>query len=210
MCAQPNHSREVLWERVADGDESCLGELLDTFRNYLYLVARTQIDMHLAVRVSPSDVVQETFLHACAKYSQFRGTTEAELLAWIRKILVNNILSAFERHIQAEKRDIRRERPLYALTLALESSSADVDAALADQAPSPSEQASQRELAAEVADQISELPPHYREVIVLRNLEGLQFDEIAARMGRKVDSVRQLWTRGIRRLRLNQQEEPSP
>ena len=205
MAGQTQRRNELL-RRVEGGDPSCLGELLHTFHNYLHLVARTQIDMHLAVRVSPSDVVQETYMHACAKFDGFRGKTEAELLSWLRKILINNILSAFEKHIQAEKRDIRRERPLHVLAKTIEESSNRLESALADQSPSPSEQIRTRETAAEVADQLGELPPHYREVILLRNLEGLAFEEIGQRMGRSSASVRQLWTRAIRRLRLKHKD----
>jgi RNA polymerase sigma-70 factor (ECF subfamily) len=60
----------------------------------------------------------------------------------------------------------------------------------------------ERETSALVADRLAELPPSYREVILLRNLEGLSFDEVAQRMGKTSPAVRQLWTRAIRRLKL--------
>ena len=56
---------------------------------------------------------------------------------------------------------------------------------LADRGPSPSAPMQQRERAVALADQLARLPPQYRDVIVLRNLQGLSFEEVADRMDRK-------------------------
>src|SRR3954452_10215216 len=93
--------------RADDGDS--LGKLLELYRNYLHLMARAQIDLHLQGRANPSDVVQETFVQACANFGQFRGSTEPELLAWLRRILVNTLAGLVERQMKARKRDVRRE-----------------------------------------------------------------------------------------------------
>ena len=52
-----------------------------------------------------------------------------------------------------------------------------------------------------LADQLSHLPPHYRDVIVLRNLQGLSFEEVADRMERKPGAVRMLWLRAIEKFK---------
>ena len=52
-----------------------------------------------------------------------------------------------------------------------------------------------------LAEVLSRLPDDYREVIVLRNLQGLSHEEVAARMGRNVGAVRMLWVRALARLR---------
>ena len=163
-----------------------LGSLLELYRNYLLLLARTQVDLHLRGRVNPSDVVQETFLRACRSFGRFRGTTEQELIVWLRRILVNELARTVERQMGAQKRDVRREVSLQRRIAVLDQSSVVVD---------------RRELAAVVADQLAELPEHYRDVIVLRNLEGLSFDVVAERMGRSTGAVRALWMRALDRLR---------
>jgi RNA polymerase sigma-70 factor (ECF subfamily) len=194
-------SPEQLLAEARQGQGERLGALLELYRNYLYLLARTQIDLHLQARANPSDVVQETFLHACRHFRQFRGTTEAELLAWLRRILVRNLARLVEKQVLTQKRDVRREVSLDQRRRALHASSSRFEAALASQVSSPSAQAQRRELAALVADQLAALPPAYREVIVLRNLEGLPFDEVARRMGRSAGAVRVLWLRALDRLR---------
>jgi RNA polymerase sigma-70 factor (ECF subfamily) len=194
--------------RAQEGDEEGLGLLLQSYRNYLHLVARTQIDLHLAARVNPSDIVQETFLQACRGFGQFRGRTQAELLTWLRQILVHNIVSAFNRHMRSQKRDVRRERSLEVIARNVDCSSQHIEAALAAQGSSPSVCAQRQELAALVADRLAELPPRYREVVVLRNLEGLTFEEVGARMGNTRQAARKLWAKAIDQLRLEPPQEP--
>ena len=66
---------------------------------------------------------------------------------------------------------------------------------------SGSEKLAKRERAVLLADAIKSLPPDYGEVMILRHLEGLPIADVAARMGRSVDSVKKLWVRGVVRLR---------
>ena len=66
-----------LLDRARHGSQSSLGALLQQYRNYLVVLAATQIEKRLQPRVSPSDVVQETMLRAHKNFGQFRGTTEA-------------------------------------------------------------------------------------------------------------------------------------
>jgi RNA polymerase sigma-70 factor, ECF subfamily len=103
--------------------------------------------------------------------------------------------------VRAQKRDVRRSRSLDQRLRMLEDSSANVEAALLCHSGSPSAQAQRRELAALLADQLAKLPASHREVIVLRHLEGLAFEEVARRMGRTAGAVRVLWLRALDRLR---------
>jgi RNA polymerase sigma-70 factor (ECF subfamily) len=66
---------------------------------------------------------------------------------------------------------------------------------------SPSERAARREQGVLLANALARLPAHYREVIVLRHLEGLKFAEVARRMGRTIDSVKKMWTPALAELR---------
>jgi RNA polymerase sigma-70 factor (ECF subfamily) len=192
---------EQLLAAARQGQREPLGALLELYRNYLHLVARTQIDLHLQARLNPSDLVQETFLEAFRDFGQFRGATETELLGWLRRILVHNLARVVEKQLLADKRNARREVSLEQRLRSLEHSTAKVEAALLSQGSSPSAQAQRRELAAVLADQLAKLPANYRDVIVLRNLEGLAFDEVARRMGRTSGAVRVLWMRALNRLR---------
>jgi RNA polymerase sigma-70 factor (ECF subfamily) len=204
-----NGQLEQLLAQARQGDRDSLGTLLELYRNYLYLLARTQVDLHVQGRTSASDLVQETYLQACSHFQQFRGNTEKELLGWLRRILVNSLGRLVEKQLRAQKRDARREVSLERRLDMMERSSANLEAALVSQCSSPSAQAQRRELAAFVADQLARLPAPYRDVIILRNLEGLPFDEVARRMDRTPGAARILWLRALDQLRQLHQGEDS-
>src|SRR5262245_61793799 len=84
---------------------------LQQFRSYLYLLARSHIGSRHRARLDPSDIVQQTLFDAHQKQAQFRGTSEGELLGWLRQILANNLADAV-RGLARAKRDLARERPL--------------------------------------------------------------------------------------------------
>jgi RNA polymerase sigma-70 factor, ECF subfamily len=183
------------------GDQQQLGRLLTLYRNYLTILATTQLDARLRRRVSPSDVVQEAMLGAYRDFPKFRGSSERELLGWLRQILINCLHHAFDAHVQAGRRDVRREISLDEMNGAMDRSVARLAAVIADKGPSPSAPAHERERAVAIADQLAKLKPDDRDVIVLRNLQGLSFEEVADRMGRKPGAVRMLWLRAIERFR---------
>lgn len=178
-----------------------LGQLLQLYRNYLTILATAQLDARLRRRLSPSDLVQDALLGAYRDFGQFRGGSERELLAWLRQILINCLHHAYETHIKAGRRDMRREVSLDDVGQALDRSAMRLGQCLADRVHSPSAPAHARERAVEIADQLAKLRPDYREVIVLRNLQGLSFEEVAQRMERKPGAVRMLWLRAIEQFR---------
>ena len=98
-------------------------------------------------------------------------------------------------------RDARRKISIEQLSSALDRSVVNFAQVLADRGPSPSAPARQRERAVALADQLAKLRPQYRDVIVLRNLQGLSFEEVAERMNRKPGAVRMLWLRAIEKFK---------
>jgi RNA polymerase sigma-70 factor (ECF subfamily) len=194
MIADP----EVLLQEARAGDAATLGRLLELYRRYLALLARVQIGQRLQGKVDASDIVQETFLEAHRNFPRFRGASEAEFVSWLRQILAANLADLLRRYLGAKGRDVRLEREI---ELAVGRSSVLLDRGLVAPHSSPSQQAMRREQAVLLADALEQLPDDYRDVLVLRHLEGLTFPQVAERMGRSLDSVEKLWMRGLARLR---------
>jgi RNA polymerase sigma-70 factor (ECF subfamily) len=198
MVPHDEGDREELLARARAGEDGALGRLLERYRAYLTLLARLQIGRRLQGKADPADMVQETFLEAARHFARFRGETEPELTAWLRQVLATCLAHLVRRYCGTQARDVRLERMLEG---ELDRSSWTIDRGLIASHSTPSQRASRREQAVLLADALDRLPPDYREVIVLRHLEGLTFPEVARRMGRSLDSVEKLWVRALPRLR---------
>src|SRR5947209_5575652 len=130
------------------------GKPLESYRDYLRLLARLHLDPRLRGKLDPSDIVQETLLKAHQAKGQFRGTTDAELAAWLRQILARVLAHAL-RDLGRARRDVGRERSMEA---ALEQSSVRLEAWLASEASSPGERAERNEQIARLATALEALP----------------------------------------------------
>ena len=129
---------EGLLDKAKNGEKESLGQLLQLYRNYLTILATTQLDRKLRQRMNPSDLVQEAMLAAHCDFAKFRGSTEREFLAWLRQILINCLHHAVETHVRAKMRDVRREISVERANAALDRSAAGFAQVLADRGPSPS------------------------------------------------------------------------
>src|SRR5436309_11800814 len=194
MTADPEH----LLQEARGGDAATLGRLLDLYRGYLGLLARVQIGQRLQGKFDASDLVQETYLEAHRNFARFQGTSEGQFVRWLRQILAARLTDLLRRYLGTQGRDVRLEREI---AEGLDRSTVLLDGGLIAPGSSPSQQASRREQSVLLADSLAQLPDDYREVLVLRHLEGLTFPEVAARLDRSLDSVEKLWMRGLVRLR---------
>jgi RNA polymerase sigma-70 factor (ECF subfamily) len=186
-----------LIERARAADTSALAGLLELYRNYLRLLARTGIDAAVRRKADPSDLVQETMLKATQHFAGFRGTTEAELAAWLRQILAQSLIDHARRY-RTSGRNVMRER---SLTDLLDRSSIALSGLVARRAEGSHSLPRGRDAGVILAEAMAELADDDREVITLRNLEQLEWADIAAKMRRTPDAARRLWVRALRRLR---------
>jgi RNA polymerase sigma-70 factor (ECF subfamily) len=188
---------EVTVQIAAARRAGTAAELLDSYRNYLRLLAQTWLDASLRGKYDRSDLIQETLIKANDRFDQFAGRTEGELVAWLRQILARQLADA-ARRFHGATRDVARESPVAQF---LDASSCSLGRLLPAREPSPSESAQRREMSVLLADALAEMKDEYRDVIVLRNLQELSWPEIGERMGKSQGAVRMLWTRALKELR---------
>src|SRR5262245_37838915 len=177
------------------GSGEALGRLLESCRGYLLMVAEGELAAEVKAKEAASDLVQDTFLEAQRDFLQFHGASEAELLAWLRRLLLNNAANVTRRY-RTGKRSVERELAL------------DAQAYLPGEADSPSGQAVANEQAAALARALERLPADHRQILRLRYEEGRAFEEIAAIMGRSANAVRKLFARAVERVQ--QEVETNP
>lgn len=180
------------------GDPIASDEFARRYRPWLTILARSQLGRRLSGKADHSDVVQLALLEAVKGIPQFRGTTEMEFEAWLRKVLAHALSHEIRRFAGTASRDLDRE---VSLDQELEQSSMRLATVLAANDSSPSAVAARKEGALHLAAALARLNDDYRDVIVLRNIEGLSHEQVAERMNRNVGAVRMLWVRALARLR---------
>jgi RNA polymerase sigma-70 factor (ECF subfamily) len=200
QCQSPESlfEPELLLVLAKGGDGAALGRLLERYRNYVGLLVRLQVGRRLRTKVDIEDLLQEIWLEIHRKIALFRGESEREFLSWARRLIGSILANQVRHYIGTKARDLRLER---ALADELDQSSRALNESLIAGHSSPSQQAVRREQAVLLADALHDLPEDYREVIILRQLEGLSFPDVARRMGRTEDSVKNVWLRALARLR---------
>lgn len=138
---------------------------------------------------SAADAAQEAFLSAYRNLRSFRG---GSFRSWLLRIATNACYDSLR---------ARKRRP----AVSLEASADDEDAAsplqVPDPAESPDDTALRRELAGAIQEGLASLPDDQRAVLVLSDIEGLSYEEIASVTGTNLGTVKSRLSRGRSRLR---------
>ncbi len=175
---------------------------LEQYRNYLKLLADLQLSPRLRVKEGASDIVQQTMLDAHQDLAGFRGKSEAELRAWLRMILTNNLLTLARRY-GTLKRATGRE---VTLQHQLEKSSALLHHNLVAEQTSPSEALIKKERSEQLAEALLKLLEDERSAVILKHYHNWSVAEIAQHLGRTQEAVAGLLRRGLKKLRGHLQE----
>jgi RNA polymerase sigma-70 factor (ECF subfamily) len=179
------------------GDAAARDRLFGSCRSFVATAARFHLQRRLQAKVDASDVVQQSLLEAHRGFDGFAGETPQEWLAWLKRIVAHNAFDVAKRYRGTAKRDAGREVPL----AAHDDASHGWHEHPVDPASSPSGRAIRWEQELLLAAAVEELDEDHREVLFLRNIERLPFEEVARRMGRSSGACRMLWMRAIAAVR---------
>ena len=86
-----------------------MGSLLQSYWQSLWSHAANQLDLPLLSKKSASDIVQDTFLEAHNSIAEFQGSTPKEFHGWLQSILINNLRDTWRKHLNTQKRHVRKE-----------------------------------------------------------------------------------------------------
>lgn len=186
--------------QAARGDRQALGALLEENRPLLLRMFRIRLDRRIQARVDASDVVQEVFLEAGRRLPEYLRERPMPFPLWLRFLGVQRVAALHRFHLGAQARDARREAGLRRRAL-LESSTAALAERIAESGPSPSQEASRREIEARVRRALGALEEDDREVLALRHFEQLGNAEAAAVLGIEPAAAGKRYLRALRRLR---------
>lgn len=204
MCESETSKITELIEQARRGDAECREQLFELCRKYLGFAARAQVESWLKVKVDASDLVQQTMLEAHRDFDRFKGGSEGELLAWLRRILLHNVADFIRHYRGTAKRQVCREVPFRDPADTGMRGGAPEPAAAGE---TPSQHLLRQDNQLRVAEALEKLPADYQEVVLLRNLQRLPFSEVAELMGRSRPAVQMLWKRAIDKLRQVMEDE---
>jgi RNA polymerase sigma-70 factor (subfamily 1) len=172
----------------------------EQYRDRLKLMARKVcLDRRFKRFFDSSDLVQITLKKANKKKDSCRAPDEGGRLRWLHKILENVFRDERDKRL-ADRRNLNLE---VSLNAALAESSACLEEFLADEAPSPEQEAARHELLDAVSREVERLPADQREVVVRHYLQGETMNQIARdlRPGCTPKAAAMLLYRGLRALR---------
>ena len=150
-------------------------------------------------RSDPSDVVQEALAEAACHLDDYLRDPPLPFYPWLRQFAWERLVKAHRRHIHARRRSIvREEDPEMHLS---GESVGNLARCLIASGTSPSRRLVRDEERQRVRAALDQLEPHDREVLVMRHLEQMETDEIAAVLGISAGAVRNRQYRALLRLR---------
>ena len=167
------------------------------YRGYLQFLARRHLSTRYNAKLDQSDIVQQTLLNALATQAQFQGQTEAERLAWLRRILVRNVAHA-TRELHTKKRDIHREQ---LIAEDINDSSSRLETFLLGNEASPSQHLVRKDKVRLIAAAIELLPRDQRQVVILRYWEEKSLVELSEHLGKSTSAVAGILHRATKKLR---------
>src|ERR1700735_4144361 len=183
---------------VADlkaGSEQAFGILIAQYHQPLYsLIARSLNDP-----ADAADITQEVFIKVFRNIRGFHG--EASLRTWLYRIALHEASNQRRWWSRHKKQEITIDSPIDSSDVDSETSSLRLSATLADHADSPFDHAAQAEVRERVESALRQLPEAFRTVVILREIEGFAYDEIADILNINLGTVKSRLTRGRSALR---------
>jgi RNA polymerase sigma-70 factor, ECF subfamily len=177
----------ALVAQLQAGSEEAFAWLISTYHQPVYsLLART-----IPLSADAADLTQEVFVKIFRGISGFHG--DASLRTWIYRIALHEASNQrrwWSRHrrqevtIEAETGESNEGQPLC------------IKDTLVDQHESPFETAEKAEIRARVESELREVPEPFRTVVILRDLEGLAYEEVAEILNINLGTVKSRLLRG--------------
>ena len=181
--------------RAAAGDSSAIDELLTRHRAALLEFVELHLFPTVRGRIDSSDVVQEAQADMARRLNDFLAHQAMPFHLWARQITYDRLRDLHRRHVRQASRSVGREQALP------DQSSLLLAKPFLSSGPSPSQEAESRELAEQVKRALAGLPEADREMLLLRNVDGLPFAEIGSLLGIDPAAARKRFGRAVLRLR---------
>ncbi len=176
------------------GNQPAINQLCRIYGERVRRIVRLRMDWKLRSKLDSVDVVQDALILALAGLKDFTYRDEGDFLRWLSRIAENKLLDIFKK-FHADKRDIRKE-----ISFKQEGSNIDgwcYGASEPMGTTTPSVIMRKKEALDRLEKALDALKPEYKEVIVLKKIEGLSYAEIAERLNKSTNAVPKLLFRAM-------------
>jgi len=193
--ALPSEEAALVAE-LQSGSEQAFAQLIDRYHQPLYsLIARSLHDP-----ADAADVTQEVFLKVFRNIRGFHG--ESTLRTWLYRIALREASNQRRWWSRHKRREIDLDAPSSSRCASESAAGAhSLGSTLADAGSSPFDQAAQHEVRERVEAALRQVPQAFRAVVVLREIEGLAYEEIADLLHVNLGTVKSRLMRGRAALR---------
>ena len=186
---------QKLLKQVCSGKPGAFEQLFERYRAYLRQIVQMRLDPRLSQRLDASDVIQETQIEAARRLQDYLEREPVPFHVWLRQIARDQLLMARRRHVEAARRAVTLEVPLP------DHSSLELARQLLAGGSTPSQHISKKELAQRVREALKRLSEVDREILIMRNIEQLSYEDISYILGIDPASARK--QHGLALLRLS-------
>jgi RNA polymerase sigma-70 factor, ECF subfamily len=199
MSSNPDDD-ESLTSRIHAGDHCALGEFFDRHGERLRRMVRLRLDRRLQGRIDAEDVVQEAFVDAASRLSEYAANRSMPPFLWLRFLTIQRLQRLHRLHLGAKCREAGREVSIYnGAQPAADSRS--LAAQLLGRLTTPSRAAIRAEIQIQIQEALNAMDPIDREILALRHFEELNNGETAAVLGLHKAAASQRYVRALRRLK---------
>ena len=181
-----NYPEDVLIRGARTGDRGAFERLVLLYEKKVYNLAFRMMGNH----EDASDVAQEAFLRAFSRLREFRG--DSSFSTWLYRIVANVCLDELRRK--------KRQRVSY-LSEPASTEDGDMARQIASTDPGPEEFLERQEIKEAIQRAIESLPDDHRLIVILRDMNGLSYEEISAVLGCSLGTVKSRLNRARNALR---------
>ena len=189
-----NEKTQHLVALAKGGNQAALNQLCCVYSERVRRIIRFRLNRKLRSKLDSVDVVQDVLLLAMGGLKDFTYRNEGDFLRWLSRIAENKLRDIFD-EFHADKRDIRKEIPFKEQRRTAGSAGWGVLGPM--RVATPSVIMRKKEALDRLEKALDELKPEYKEVVVLKRIEGLSHAEIAERLGKSAKAVSMLLSRAM-------------
>lgn len=189
-----NHQTQHLVALAKEGDESALNQLCSIYGERVRRIIRLRLDQKLRPKLDSVDIVQDALIQALGGLKDFNYQNEGDFLRWLSRIAENKLRDILDK-FHTEKRDVHKEIPFKKEGRSTESGSVAAPGPM--RTTTPSVIACRKEALDKLEQALDKLKPEYKQVVMLKKIEGLSHAEIAERLGKKEGAMRMLLARAM-------------